>query len=108
MVYLPGTFGQDQKWKLGDPSTYQHPLAPKDVLMDQDSLPSTITKVHTTISPAEVEDVKTGMVGLEYKEREELSDTSEDDMSVTDIGNDVSCVISVWYNIAAFLRLWIM
>ena len=31
---IVGTFGQEKRWQLGVPSTYQHPLAPGDTLLD--------------------------------------------------------------------------
>ena len=36
-----GSFGQDQIWTLGDPSSYQHPLSPDDITLDP-TLPSFI------------------------------------------------------------------
>ena len=33
-----GTFGQEKRWQLGVPSTYQHPLAPSDTLLDPTSI----------------------------------------------------------------------
>ena len=33
-----GTFGQEKRWQLGVPSTYQHPLAPSDTLTDPSSM----------------------------------------------------------------------
>ena len=29
-----GSFGQSQPWKLGDPSSYQYPLAPEDIRLN--------------------------------------------------------------------------
>ncbi len=29
-----GSFGQDQIWTLGDPSSYQHPLSPDDITLE--------------------------------------------------------------------------
>lgn len=34
-----GTFGQPRKWDIYDSSSYQHPMAPYDVLMDPASIP---------------------------------------------------------------------
>lgn len=34
-----GTFGQEGRWRLGDPATYQHPLSPSDVLLDPQTVP---------------------------------------------------------------------
>ena len=39
VMSLTGTFGQSIPWNLYDPATYQHPLAPLDVLTDPRSLP---------------------------------------------------------------------
>ena len=39
LLLLLGTLGQEKQWWLGDASTYQHPLAPLDVLMDPLSVP---------------------------------------------------------------------
>lgn len=32
-------FGQETQWHLGEPSSYQHPLGPTDVLLDPLSIP---------------------------------------------------------------------
>lgn len=34
-----GTFGQPLKWDIYDSSSYQHPMAPYDVLVDPESIP---------------------------------------------------------------------
>ena len=34
-----GTFGQNEVWNLYDPYAYQNPLAPYDVLIDEQSMP---------------------------------------------------------------------
>lgn len=34
-----GTFGQDKQWKLGDPLSYQHPMGPRDILLEISSVP---------------------------------------------------------------------
>ena len=34
-----GTFGQEKQWKLGDPLSYQHPMGPRDILLDISSVP---------------------------------------------------------------------
>jgi len=39
MLPLPGTLGQEMQWRLGDASTYQHPLSPMDILLDPLSVP---------------------------------------------------------------------
>ena len=33
-----GSFGQEQRWQLGVPSTYKHPLAPRDTLVDKSNM----------------------------------------------------------------------
>lgn len=43
---IVGTFGQEKRWQLGVPSTYQHPLAPSDTLLD----PSNITQLERSSS----------------------------------------------------------
>ena len=37
---ISGTFGQPQPWDVYNPSTFQHPMVPYDVLVDPLSLPS--------------------------------------------------------------------
>ena len=36
---MSGTFGQPDLWDIYNPSTYQHPMVPYDVLVDPMSLP---------------------------------------------------------------------
>lgn len=38
-MFHPGTFGQPKHWDIYDISSYQHPMAPYDVLMDPDTFP---------------------------------------------------------------------
>lgn len=33
LYFCPGTFGQESTWNLGDPSSYQHPMKPRDLLL---------------------------------------------------------------------------
>lgn len=44
-MYIIGTFGQEKRWQLGVPSTYQHPLAPSDTLLD----PTNITQLENRL-----------------------------------------------------------
>ena len=37
--FIKGTLGQPKHWDIYDPSTYQHPMAPYDVLVDPVSIP---------------------------------------------------------------------
>jgi len=46
-----GTFGQPKMWDIYDVTSYQHPMAPYDVLMDPSSLPSH-PSLHTNESAA--------------------------------------------------------
>lgn len=41
-VSSEGTFGQKQFWDIGNTATYQHPLAPKDVLLDPLTIPAIV------------------------------------------------------------------
>ena len=38
--HFVGTFGQPLKWNIYDSSSFQHPMAPYDVLMDPGSIPN--------------------------------------------------------------------
>ena len=38
--FIKGTLGQPKHWDIYDPSTYQHPMAPYDVLVDPVSIPN--------------------------------------------------------------------
>ena len=38
IVKIVGTFGQEKRWQLGVPSSYQHPMAPSDTLLDPKSI----------------------------------------------------------------------
>jgi len=38
-VTLPGTFGQPEPWDIHNKNTWQHPMAPFDVLVDPMSMP---------------------------------------------------------------------
>ena len=38
--HFVGTFGQPLKWDIYDSSSYQHPMAPYDVLVDPGSIPN--------------------------------------------------------------------
>lgn len=48
---LVGTFGQDKPWQLGNNRTYQHPVAPKDVLLDPMTLPAAASSDSTQSTP---------------------------------------------------------
>ena len=37
MHFCQGTFGQESTWNLGDPSSYQHPMKPRDLLLQTSS-----------------------------------------------------------------------
>lgn len=49
-----GTFGQPKKWDIFDASTFQHPMAPYDVLMDPGSLPEISVEIISAESDDEV------------------------------------------------------
>ena len=49
--YFPGTFGQPNMWDISSPSTYQHPMAPYDVLVDPLSVPA-----HPVLDPLKTSD----------------------------------------------------
>lgn len=40
MNIFAGTFGQKESWDITNTGTYQHPLAPKDVLLDPLTIPT--------------------------------------------------------------------
>ncbi|XP_032235242.2 WD repeat-containing protein on Y chromosome isoform X2 [Nematostella vectensis] len=42
-----GTFGQPKMWDITEPATYQHPMAPYDVLVDPQTLPEMPAKMAT-------------------------------------------------------------
>ncbi len=46
---LVGSFGQRKLWTLGDPCSYQHPLAPNDIRLDP-TLPDCVDKAKETKS----------------------------------------------------------
>lgn len=50
-----GTFGQPNVWDITAPSTYQHPMAPYDVLVDPLSVPNHPTLDVTNEDVVEVE-----------------------------------------------------
>ena len=50
-ILVAGTFGQEKPWQLGMSSTYQHPLAPKDVLFDPLTLPAKMPTDSTQDAP---------------------------------------------------------
>ena len=39
LLFVKGTLGQPKLWDLKLPSSYQHPMAPYDVLVDPGTLP---------------------------------------------------------------------
>ncbi|XP_031569562.1 uncharacterized protein LOC116304052 [Actinia tenebrosa] len=39
--FIVGTFGQPKPWDINETISYQHPMAPYDVLVDPQTLPST-------------------------------------------------------------------
>ena len=53
---LSGTLGQKEFWDLNDTNTYQHPFAPKDVLIDPHTIPDVVidTKYKETVKDESV------------------------------------------------------
>lgn len=41
ITFIVGTFGQPKPWDINETISYQHPMAPYDVLVDPQTLPST-------------------------------------------------------------------
>jgi len=64
-LFSKGTLGQPKIWDIRNPVSYQHPMAPYDVLVDPHTLPNLPKK---------------------YKHEE----TAPDDTNDTDIENEVS------------------
>lgn len=60
-----GTFGQPKAWDINEPVTYQHPMAPYDVLVD----PQTLANVPKT--PVATEETKTQEKKKEENEKVE-------------------------------------
>ena len=61
-----GTFGQSEVWNLYDPLVYQNPLAPYDVLIDEQSMPH-----HDVISKKETfKEIYDDIFADEKKEKE--------------------------------------
>jgi len=67
---LVGTFGQPDLWDIYDSDTFQHPMAPYDVLVDPASLPS-----HPVIQERET------IHDILYGEPEDESSTNDSDSS---------------------------
>lgn len=92
-----GTFGQTDEWILGEPSTYQHPLIPEDVLMDKSGLEMLLERTSLALNnktaTAEMEDTKPAEKTLEEKLEERV--TPDDMMAVTDVGSEVSHCIAL-------------
>lgn len=78
-----GTLGQEKQWWLGDASTYQHPLAPVDVLLDPLSIPevkyaSQLVKGKERESPEQQQRWQGGgtVLDVENEEEQEVSSLS--------------------------------
>ena len=72
-----GTLGQEKQWWLGDASTYQHPLAPVDVLLDPLSIPemrcaSQLVKDEERESPEQRWQGGSTVLDVENEEEEEV------------------------------------
>lgn len=78
LFYPLGTFGQEQAWKLGDPSTYKHPLIPEDILLDKSSL--TVMFEHSTIGPPIAAESSTD---INRESSESLKELGVDDVEET-------------------------
>ena len=83
LFLLLGTLGQEKQWWLGDASTYQHPLAPVDVLLDPLSIPdvrcvSQLVKYEERESPEQRQRWQGGgtVLDVESEEEEEVSSLS--------------------------------
>lgn len=100
-----GTFGQDQTWTLGDPSTYLHPMIPEDVLLDKDGLEALLEQSTLTFT-AYPEHTKLAETPVKEKVQEFSETQPEDTMAVTDVGTDVSQFFAVeWqYYSACYIR----
>lgn len=53
--HFVGTFGQPLKWDIYDTTSYQHPMAPYDVLVDPASIPK-----HPVLDDVQDNDVDVG------------------------------------------------
>ena len=94
--FVTGTFGQKENWTLGDPSTYQHPLTPKDALASSD-ITSLTAKVTQPSKPSPDEmgdsaDAKRDVVGGELAESMERSTVTEE-MEVIETESDSTSVV---------------
>ncbi|XP_057313413.1 WD repeat-containing protein on Y chromosome-like isoform X1 [Hydractinia symbiolongicarpus] len=71
-----GTFGQPKMWDIYDASTFQHPMAPYDVLMDPGSLPEISAEIISAESDDEVTAEENGTDKKSYST--DKKKTSED------------------------------
>ena len=62
-LFFKGTLGQPKIWDITNPVSYQHPMAPYDVLVDPHTLPKLPKKsIHEETAPDHADDTD-----LEYE-----------------------------------------
>lgn len=88
-----GTFGQEKRWQLGVPSTYQHPLAPSDTLLD----PSNTTQLEKRSSSLKLLDTPaaTTTAAMVTTEGDGQSNVSERHKEVSPAELSVESVVSI-------------
>lgn len=82
--FVLGALGQKEFWDINNSSTYQYPLAPKDVLMDPRTIPDVLKKDEEMIDESKQKAIPMTVSDIEALQGD------DDDMKVSDSNSNPS------------------